>query len=213
MSRFETFESNKTNIRLGFSRKILYDISYNMKNEIKAIKAFLKEQNLSRFAKQNKINRAVLYDFLSGRNIRVDHFLKILEATPFHILPRDRSRFHLENIPLDQSKKEHFYRLLELIVEKYDPEKIILFGSQASGKWSRHSDFDLALVDTHIKNTGGQLLLWAFEHGIRITFDYFVMTNEWLQSEAKWINSLENAVLNEGHTIYERHQSSKESQR
>src|SRR6185312_2373503 len=100
-----------------------------MEEQLKAVKAFLKEQNLSQFAKANQVNRAVLYDFLSGKKIRIDHFLKILQGVGFQIRIPDWSRFQLEKAPYDQNKKLEFLRLLDLIVEKYDPEKIILFGS------------------------------------------------------------------------------------
>src|SRR6185312_10842041 len=123
------------------------------------------------------------------------------------------SRFQLEKAPYDQNKKLEFLRLLDLVVEKYDPEKIILFGSQATGKWNRDSDFDLALVDVHIKTTQARLSQWSFERGIRITYDYFVIASDWLESRAKVINTVESAMLSEGHIIYERSQPHKKSER
>lgn len=184
-----------------------------MKEQLEAVKAFLKEQNLSQFAKANQINRAVLYDFLAGKNIRVDHFLKIIQGVGFQIHIPDWSRFQLDKTPFDQSKKLDFLRLLDLIVEKYNPEKIILFGSQATGKWSRDSDFDLALVDVHVTTNQARLSQWSFERGIRITFDYFVIASDWLESRSKVINTVESAMLEEGHVIYERSQPDKKSER
>lgn len=178
-----------------------------MQDQLKSARDFLKEQNLSQFAKAHNIKRAVLYDFLAGKNIRSDHLLKILQGIGFKIEIPDWSRFQLEKTPFDQKKKLEFLRLLDLIVEKYDPEKIILFGSQATGKWNRDSDFDLALVDVHNRKTGGSLLQWSFRRNIGILFDSFIITNEWLKKKGQEINSVESAMLNEGQIIYERPQS------
>ncbi len=41
---------------------------------------------------------------------------------------------------------------LRVIVEKFQPEKIILFGSQAYGEPTRHSDVDLLIVRKNISS-------------------------------------------------------------
>ncbi len=56
---------------------------------------------------------------------------------------------HLEIPPLDQRECIPAYAIqaiVDIIVEKYDPEKIILFGSHAYGSPQPWSDIDLLVV-------------------------------------------------------------------
>lgn len=46
----------------------------------------------------------------------------------------------------DKRKREIINRIVEKIKKEYQPEKIILFGSYAWGKPSKHSDIDLFII-------------------------------------------------------------------
>lgn len=46
----------------------------------------------------------------------------------------------------NSKKQEEIKKLIRKIIEKYQPEKIILFGSYAYGEPDEHSDVDLLIV-------------------------------------------------------------------
>lgn len=47
---------------------------------------------------------------------------------------------------------EGISRFLKKVKKRFNPEKIILFGSRARGDWLQESDFDLIIVSEKFKN-------------------------------------------------------------
>ena len=98
------------------------------------------------------------------------------------------------------------------IIRHLEPRKVILFGSQASGKAMRGSDIDLLIVldDSHAfaslkhRNRFGKLLeLFRYRS---FGLDAFVLTNAEVQeiqrtNEGEWDLVLE--ILKEGKTLYD----------
>lgn len=92
------------------------------------------------------------------------------------------------------------------LVEKFHPEKIILFGSQARGTANEHSDVDL-LVICHFEGPRRGLMvemdraLW----GVGFARDIIVMTPEEYQRDVRIPGTIARPASREGKVLYERH--------
>jgi predicted nucleotidyltransferase len=94
-------------------------------------------------------------------------------------------------------------RLANQIVEKFQPEKIILFGSYADGEPNVHSDVDL-LVVMPAKNEitqAGRIRL-ATEHPFPL--DLLVRTPVWLSARLERGDSFIREVVGRGRVLYEK---------
>ena len=62
--------------------------------------------------------------------------------------------------------------VVQAIVENYQPEKVILFGSYASGSAGDDSDLDLAVVKntTNLGTNGGVKYAWPFVNRVKSIF-------------------------------------------
>lgn len=172
---------------------------------LEKVKTYLRSQNISQFAEAANIRRAVIHDFLNDKNISSQHLLKILEHSFFEVVPSpllkniDLSRGDLK---FDKSKTIVFLKLLDLIIEAYAPKKIILFGSQATGRWKKDSDFDLAIIEGK-RHKRGELKILARKNKIRLFFDYVTFSETALNEGSQAKNSLESKIMKEGVTLYE----------
>jgi len=99
--------------------------------------------------------------------------------------------------------------IVEVIVEAIDPDKIILFGSGASGNWGPDSDFDLLIVDSKPFGEGrsrrkvlGDLsrALFDFEYPLDLLIFTREEVDEWQDSR----NHIIGRALREGRILYER---------
>ncbi|MDZ7290574.1 MAG: nucleotidyltransferase domain-containing protein [candidate division KSB1 bacterium] len=110
-----------------------------------------------------------------------------------------------------RNSTEHVARIIPLIVErikeKYQPDKIILFGSYAYGKPDASSDIDLLIVkETH----EAFYKRWAevcrivsdLRHGI--PFSPFVLTPKEWQSRLEISDPFIKEILEKGKMLYER---------
>ncbi|MDZ7288578.1 MAG: nucleotidyltransferase domain-containing protein [candidate division KSB1 bacterium] len=100
----------------------------------------------------------------------------------------------------------------ERIVDKVNPEKIVLFGSRAKGTASKYSDIDLLVIIDRKnplallkgRDRYGQILRLFPHRGFGL--DVIVLTDEEVhnvinKNEGEWDLILE--ILNEGKTLYE----------
>lgn len=90
-------------------------------------------------------------------------------------------------------------------IKKYEPEKIILFGSQVRGEADEHSDLDFVVI----KKTDKRFLERMIEVAKLIDdelgqVDVFVYTPEEFQRMVKWGNPFIENVLREGKVVYEK---------
>jgi predicted nucleotidyltransferase len=94
-------------------------------------------------------------------------------------------------------------RLADEIVEKFQPEKIILFGSYAYGKPNKHSDVDL-LVVMPAKNEGTQAdrIVLGISHPFAM--DLLVRTPERLQERLELGDWFLREVVEKGRVLYEK---------
>jgi len=109
----------------------------------------------------------------------------------------------------DVSKhKRELKRWLNIIVDKlineYNAEKIILFGSMASDRIDETTDIDLVIV----KKTDKKFLERCLEVGMlclaRIGVDYFVYTPEEFEQMSEENPFFQEEVLKKGKILYEK---------
>lgn len=89
-------------------------------------------------------------------------------------------------------------------VKKYDPEKVILFGSQARGASDPYSDIDLVIVKKTHKPFLDRLKDVITLIKPNFAIDILVYTPEELQQMVSMGNPFVERVLREGIVIYEK---------
>ena len=99
-----------------------------------------------------------------------------------------------------QILSEAVYRL----VEKFHPEKIILFGSQARGTADSHSDVDL-LVISNIKEKRRKLMtdMRRVLDKLEYAFDVIILTREEFERDSKIPGTIGRYASREGKILYE----------
>ena len=96
-------------------------------------------------------------------------------------------------------------RIVRIIVEKFDPEKIVLFGSRAEGRAAPDSDADLLVVmrtSLPFWERGGAIRT-ALEHQ-ELGLDLLVFTPEEIDERADDPFSLVHEVLRKGKLLHAR---------
>jgi predicted nucleotidyltransferase len=104
--------------------------------------------------------------------------------------------------------KEYIQTLTSTIVEKINPEKVILFGSYAYGNPTFKSDIDLLVIlkDSPLSRTERTGLLYneMKDYYTNFSIDFIVYTelevNKWANAELAFITS----VIKKGKILYER---------
>jgi len=101
------------------------------------------------------------------------------------------------------SVRREINRMVRRIVEGFDPEKIILFGSHARGEADPDSDVDLLIV----MPVSGSKREKAIEigvalHGIRIPKDIIVTTPEEFEWRKEVAGTIERPAALEGEILY-----------
>lgn len=95
--------------------------------------------------------------------------------------------------------------LVKRIVEVSDPEKIILFGSQAKGQNNENSDFDICVLKKNIKNYRKIIKkIYRNLFGIGISVDIILeSTRKYNQNKDKWF-LIYSEIKKSGKVIYEK---------
>lgn len=102
--------------------------------------------------------------------------------------------------------KKAIKEIVETLKTKYRPEKIILFGSCASGRVSAHSDIDMLIIKDTKKKYGQRYLevcRLAYNFERRIPFEPFVITPAELKREQRR-NLFLQEILEKGRILYEK---------
>jgi uncharacterized protein len=94
--------------------------------------------------------------------------------------------------------------VVERIVRKFQPEKIILFGSWARGEAREDSDLDLLVVLSKVehKRKAAIEVLRAL-NGLPISKDVIVTTPQEIEERGKIIGDILRPALEEGKVVYE----------
>lgn len=106
-------------------------------------------------------------------------------------------------VPVDRATIQ---AIAQLIVERFDPEQIILFGSHARGEAGEHSDVDLLVV---LRADAGRLqrgnpIRRAIAERFVLPVDVIIRSPEVLARQRHDPYSLIHKVLKEGNVLYER---------
>ncbi len=95
--------------------------------------------------------------------------------------------------------------ILKIIVDKYKPEKVILFGSYAYGNPSKDSDLDLLIVkDSNLPRYKRAREIRKYLWGITdIPKDIIVYTQEEIDDWAKVKEAFITTIVKNGKVLYE----------
>jgi predicted nucleotidyltransferase len=97
--------------------------------------------------------------------------------------------------------------MTDRLVNEFDPDKVILFGSHAWGKPTEFSDIDLYVIvpDSEERPLARLRRALACLEGMRVAKDVLVRTRTETEKYRQVIASLESQVLDKGRVLYERH--------
>lgn len=113
----------------------------------------------------------------------------------------------LVNVPtIDKRKRipqEAIDQVVEQIVEKFKPQKIILFGSYARGNPRPESDVDMLVVMKTSDKGGKQSLEMRRHLGVMFGLDLIVYTEQRLKERVDMGDWFLRDVLKEGKVLYE----------
>ena len=101
--------------------------------------------------------------------------------------------------------KENISEIVNKIASGYNPEKIILFGSYATGNPNEDSDLDLFVIkDTDLPRPQRTVLVRKMIYGSMIPIDLIVYTPKEIEESKENKFGFVYEVLNNGKTLYER---------
>jgi uncharacterized protein len=95
-------------------------------------------------------------------------------------------------------------RIIERLIEAYEPERIYLFGSKARGDYGLDSDFDVLVVvpNTAPPHRKRSRLAYEVLRGTGIAADVLVWNQSAFESRLHLAASLPAAVMREGKLLY-----------
>lgn len=120
-----------------------------------------------------------------------------LESTEIHIM--NAIKTHID--------RNTIRTIAKLIVERFDPDLIILFGSHARNEAGKHSDVDLLVVvreDADWQKQRGNPVRRAIAEHFVLPVDVIIRSPESVARQRDDPYSLINTILREGEVLYER---------
>jgi len=94
--------------------------------------------------------------------------------------------------------------IVRRILTVSSPEKIILFGSAATGQMTSDSDIDLLVVERKPGDVWDRAVRIRHElRGILYPFDVIVMSAEWFEATKDAIGGIAHPATSQGKVIYE----------
>ncbi len=104
-----------------------------------------------------------------------------------------------------EALEEELRGIVGILVEKYQPEKIILFGSLASGRIHEWSDIDLLIIkETDKRPLDRATDITAMLDYPRIAMDIFVYTPEEVEYLVREGSQFIAEILEQGKILYEK---------
>lgn len=100
--------------------------------------------------------------------------------------------------------KEQMMALISLAIELYQPEKVVVFGSQSRGDWKDSSDVDLLIVEPAVSQVAGIMHVETFKRRIRIKFDAVVAKSETIETHKSDPTSVYARALSEEFIAYQK---------
>ena len=104
-----------------------------------------------------------------------------------------------------ETRQEEIQKMVELIVERFHPEKVILFGSHARGEAGPDSDVDLLIV-MPVKGSRREkaVQIGVALQDIRVPKDIIVTTPENFEWRKEISGTIERPADREGMVLYAR---------
>jgi predicted nucleotidyltransferase len=93
------------------------------------------------------------------------------------------------------------------LIEKFDPERVILFGSYARGTADEHSDVDFLVIAEHVRKRNRLRMMTEMDRalgGLGIAKDIVVMTQEEFDEDKDIPGTIARYAAREGKLLYER---------
>ncbi len=107
---------------------------------------------------------------------------------------------------LNPAVKKQIQQITERIVRRFEPAKIILFGSFAQGRQTADSDIDLLIVMPVRGSKRKKAVEIGVElHDINIAKDVIVVTPDEFEWRKDIIGTIEWPAAHEGKVLYEQH--------
>jgi predicted nucleotidyltransferase len=95
--------------------------------------------------------------------------------------------------------------VINTIINGYQPEKIIIFGSCARKEQTKDSDLDLLIVkDTEETSFQRQIAIRSLFDKQPCPLDILVYTPEEFEKQRNWLNNIVNIAVKTGEIVYER---------
>lgn len=154
----------------------------------------------SQFLKKIEKGQHVFYQWNEG-----NPYASLLKQAVDKMRERgDKEMLSLRDLQRQQELQENLTRVLEYLKKYYDPEKVILFGSLASGKVGPYSDIDLVVIKKttlpYFKRIRQLVRLLDYDVGI----DFFVYTPEEFAESVQIKRFFSEEILKKGKVLYEK---------
>lgn len=104
-----------------------------------------------------------------------------------------------------KTRRDHIDEMVRRIVKRFDPEKIILFGSHARGTAGPDSDIDLLVImPVSGSKLAKQVEIRLALHDIRAAKDVIVVTPDEFERRRNIAGTVIRPALREGWVVYAR---------
>jgi len=101
--------------------------------------------------------------------------------------------------------KKEVKKVIEQMVIKYKPEKIIIFGSYVKGDFSKDSDLDFLIIKNDVPKYGVDRIRELSKLIDRkIPCDFFICKQEELEKRLKLGDPFIKKILKEGEVVYDK---------
>jgi predicted nucleotidyltransferase len=101
--------------------------------------------------------------------------------------------------------KDEIEFIKDRLVKKFDPQRVILFGSQAREDSDENSDVDLLVLTNPNGNRRNLMLEMDRElHGLNFARDIIILSNEEFDRDKSIAGTIARYAYIEGKTLYER---------
>ena len=109
------------------------------------------------------------------------------------------------NAPPSSRMDTRIKEMVDRIVERFDPEKVILFGSHGRGEAAPDRDVDLLIImEVEGPKRAAQLRIREELHDIRLPKDVIVSTPDEFGWRQEVVGTIEAQAAEEGQVLYER---------
>ncbi len=114
----------------------------------------------------------------------------------------------MTGIQRKQQLQQELDRIIPILRDRYQPEKVIAFGSAIEGDVHEWSDLDLAIIKDTPKRFIDRLIEVALLVRSTIATDYLVYTPKEFEEMARDNYFVRDEIIGKGKVVYEKNQTS-----